>query len=75
MTASDYIKKHGNRFPFGSEENVCKIIQTFEFCESEAEIKWYKNLIIEENGAEEWELFKEYCLETGSLTYLFSPKE
>lgn len=71
MALSDYMKKHDNRFPFGSEENVTRTIRTFEFCETRAEIEWYKNLIIEEEGLEEWELFEEYCIETGNLPYLF----
>lgn len=75
MTLLDYINKHDWRYPFGSEEDTTLTVLDFERCENEEEIEWYKNLIIEEEGVEEWKLFEDYCLETERLPHLFPQKE
>ena len=74
MTLLDYINKHGWKFPFGCEEYASLTAIDFELCENEEEIEWYKNLIIEEEGVEEWKLFEDYCLETERLPHLFPQK-
>lgn len=74
MSLLDYIDKHNWRYPFGSAEDASRVVHCFGFCENEEEIEWYKNLLIEDEGIEEWELFKDYCLETEKLPNIFPPK-
>ena len=57
MTLLDYINKHDWRYPFGSEEDTTLTVLDFERCKNEEEIEWYKNLVIEDEGIEEWKLF------------------
>lgn len=75
MALFDYMDKHNWRFPFDSEDRTSMTICDFKRCENEEEIEWYKNLVIEDEGIEEWELFKEYCIETERLPSIFPPEE
>ena len=49
-------------------------VSDFKRCKNEEEIEWYKNLVIEDEGIEEWKLFEDYCLETGELSHIFPQK-
>lgn len=75
MSLWDYVDKHNWRYPFGCAEGARRVVNCFERCENEEEIEWYKNLVIKNKGIEEWELFKDYCMETEELPHIFPPEK
>lgn len=73
MTQWDYLEKHNNTYPFGSEHDTHSEIIGFMICDSDDEIRDDLKAMLELDGKEKLELFREFCIECNALPHIFSP--
>lgn len=73
MTTADYLDKHNNQYPFGTEHETESKMVGFMLCDTEEEIEYDLKSMIAYHGKEKFELFKEYCIACNELPHIFSP--